>query len=306
MASLLLFVGCKDSEKTDSVSLLEECKILMDEMKWSEAADTCEDAGGDEGYHLAAQAYMKLANFSIFDLILNLSDSSESSGAINAIFTSTPDTTTDKSYMNTALSYLMGSNITNKSQTVYLEGLLVSSLLVFGELKDVFGLDISGDSLVMCDLDATSGPTQCGFTMDISADATPTLIFTGLGNDFYDALCGDSSVTHDDTSIDTPLTINYDVTVDACDIQATSVLQYNKDAFDGFIPSAGFQDSEGNNLLSPLDFYSMFNSNSSFDMSGDEVPLCKTPPTPDTTSDDTKINDCEVLGSLTDPSSDLF
>ncbi len=301
----LSFFGCKDTGLTDSVSMLEECKIKLDEAEWDEAITACEAAGGDEGYHLAAQAYMGKSGLTLLDLIETLANTSSSSNSASAIFSYVPDTTSDKQNYNTALSYLMGSNITNKTDIVYLEALLVSSMLVLKELKTLFKLDIVDGTTDICDIDATSDPDKCGFTFDATTDA---LSFSGFGSSFYSSLCGDSSSDYDGTdhTVDTT-TLTYDVTIDACAIKPSSVLQYNGDAYTGFTSNSNaFQDASGNSIFETLDFYTKFNSDLNFtkDISGDDFDLCYSTQIPDTSGDDSKINDCEILGTLFDPSSD--
>jgi hypothetical protein len=313
LLTLSLLWGCQDSGNTDTASLLEDCKIYLDEGSWSDAIDSCEEAGGDEGYHYAAQAYMGQGGLSLLNLIKTLSDSSNSSGSATAIFSFIPDNDTKKSSFQTALFYLMGSRIANKSQTVYLEALLLSSILVFTELKDVFGLSDTNGSFTTCDPDVTddSDPAKCGFSVDVSGDSTPVLTFSGLGSEMYENLCcnlDSASCTAVGSTIDTTpdASADYNVTIDSCIIEARSVLQYNKAAYDGFLVTDTFKDSDGNNILAPLDFYTLFDSGNRYNISGDEIQLCKTSSFPDISSDDAELYDCEVLGAIFDPNSDLF
>lgn len=305
-----LLWGCKDTEMTDSASLLEQCRIHLDEGEWSDAIDVCEEAGGDDGYHYAAQAYMGLAGLSLFELVKATSGSSDTGGAAGAIFSFVPETAEDKTNYQKALEFLMGPNIADKSQTVYLEGLLVSSILVFKELKDVFKITESAGTFSTCDIDVTDDldPAKCGFDFDVSADTPNWLIFSGLGASFYENLCcnlGEASCTAVDSTYDGATAgYRYDVTVDSCTYGSDSVLQYNKNSFDNFVVTSAFEDSGGESLLKPLDFYTMFDSGDRFDVSGDD--LCRVGYFPDVTSDDQIINDCEVLGAVFDPSSDLF
>lgn len=301
---LLAFIlGCKDTEKTDSVSELEACKIYLDEQDWASAIDSCESAGGDEGYHLAAQAYMGSAGVTIFDLIQNIIN--DSSNIVNTIFGFVPTTTANKAKLDTALEYLMGTRISQKTQLIYLESILVSSTLIFYELKSVFGLDVSGDSLVICDLDATSGPDACSFTFDVSPDVPPLLTFSGFGTAFHTNLCDSADTTHDGTQLASP-TVDYDVTNDSCIMQTGSLLQYHKTAQASFVPSANFQDASGDSVFNVMNFYTLFDTGNVGNVSGDEVPLCKPSVITDVTADDGKIYDCEIFGAMTDPSSSLF
>ncbi len=314
LLTLLLLWGCKDSDKTDSVSLLEQCKIYLDDGKWSDAIETCEDAGGDDGYHYAAQAYMGSGGLSLFNLVRSLSSADDGSGSGSTIFGYVPETETQKENFQTALRYLMGPNITEKSQTVYFESLLLSSILVLTELKTSFNLSVVDGEIDACSIDATEDADQCGFTFDLTTDVTSDLTFGGLGRSFHENLCcelGNDTCTaytstHDGTSITTPSVVAYDVTADSCTVQAGSTLRYNKDAFDNFTVTDAFKDDNGDSVLSTLDFYSLFDSGSRFDASGDEIVLCKNPPFTDITSDNGVIYDCEILGAVLDPSSDLF
>ncbi len=312
LAIALFFWGCKDSEKTDTASLLEQCKIHLDNSEWSDAIDVCESAGGDEGYHLAAQAYMGQGGLSLFNLIRNLTSSSDDSNTGSTIFGFIPETATQKASFKTALSYLMGSNIASKSQTIYLEALLVSSILVLTELKSSFRLSIVDGEIQTCKVDATEDADECGFTYNLNTDVSSDLTFGGLGVYLHNNLCcaiGSTTCsvyrsTYDGTPLASPV-VGYDVTIDSCTIQDGSTLQYNKTAFENFIVTAAFEDESGDSLLSPLDFYSLFDSGIRFDAS-DDIYLCKNPPFTDITSDNGVVYDCEILGSVLDPSSDLF
>ena len=305
---VLLFIGCKDSGSTDTASEMESCQIYMDEGKWSDAIEACETAGGDEGYHNAALAYMASSGLTIVDLAQTLLDSSGSSSTASAIFSYVPESDTDRSNYNTALSYLMGSKISTKTQTIYFEALLVSSMIVFGELKAMFGLDQSGDTFTTCSLDATQDADRCGFDFDITSDG---LHYSGFGSTFYSNLCGgDSAVdsTYDSTVYTTgsAVDITYDATIDSCTIASTSVLQYNKNAFDNYVVTDAFKDGDGNSVLSSLDFYTLFDTGERFNTSGDEIPICKTNILPSVATGDSILYDCEILYSVFDPSSDLL
>ena len=309
-----LLWGCKDSELSDDASLLEQCRIHLDEGEWSDAVDVCTEAGGDDGYHLAAQAYMGQGGLSLFELVKIMSDSSDSSGAASAIFSFVPETSDDKTSFQKALDFLMGTRIDEKSQTVYLEGLLVSSILVFTELKDLFKITESGGSFSTCDVDVTddADPAKCGFTVDVSDDTPPVLSFSGLGSTLYENLCcnldSESCTQVDstqDSSTDAGSGVIYDVTMDSCTIGSNSVLQYNKNAYDNFIVTEAFK-SGGTSVLTPLDFYTSFDSGDRYDTSGDTIPLCRTARFDDVTADNGEIYDCEIIGAVFDPSSDLF
>ncbi len=305
LMSILFTWGCQDSEQSDSASEMEQCKIHMDQQEWSDAISACESAGGDEGYHSAALAYMAASGLTIIDLAQSLLDSSSGSGTAGVIFDYIPTSTADKANFRTALSYLMGSEISTKTQNIYFEALLVSSMLVFGELKDLFKLSETNGEFNTCSLDATTDADECGFTFDLSADAN-TFAFGGLGASFYTNICGHHDSSYDGTVWAGPPSYTYEVNIDACSIQAGSVIQYNKDAYDNFVVTDTFKDSDGNSVLSSLDFYTLFDSGDRFNASGDEIPLCKTTIITTIATGDEMIYDCEIFGSLFDPSSDLF
>ena len=295
----LLLYGCKETPPSDEQSLLEQCRVYLDEGEWSDAVDACESAGGDEGYHKAAQAYMAKGGFSLYQLMLALVNDPTKVASI--MFDFIPGTAANKSGFKTALTYLMGPKISTKSQEIYLESILVSSVLIFGELKDVFTLDITNDTFTMCSLDATSGsPSACGFTIGI--DATPTLSFSGFGSSFYTNLCDNAEASHDGL-FHAPL--NYDVTNDYCNVQVGSILQYHKAAHDAFVPSGRFVDGSGD-ILDILDFYTMFDSGFTGDVSGNSLCHPGYFAASDISPDDGKIYDCEILGAMLDPSNDLI
>lgn len=169
LLSFLILIGCQDIEKTDAVSQLEQCRIYLDEGKWNKAIKACETAGGDEGYHLAAQAYMARGGLSILETILLLTDNT--AGLASAVFSFIPDTTTDRTGFRTALNYLMGSKISEKNETIYIESILVSAILILEELEYIFGLEASGDTFATCDPFDASSSASCGFTLDVSTGA---------------------------------------------------------------------------------------------------------------------------------------
>ncbi len=310
---LTLHWGCKDAELTDDASLLEQCKIHLDEGEWSDAIDMCTEAGGDEGNHHAAQAYMGQAGLSLFELVKAMSSASDSSVATSALFSFVPDTTDDTISFQKALDFLMSSKISEKSQTVYLEGLLVSSILVLSELKEVFKITESGGTFTTCDMDVTDDldPAKCGFTVDVSPDVQQ-LSFSGLGSTIYQNLCCNldslaSCSLVDSTNDSTFDVVQYDVTIDSCIIGVNSTLQYNRDAYDNFEVTDAFKNG-GTSVLTPLDFYTMFDFAEpiTFDVSTDTVPLCRPDRFPDVSADNGMIYDCELMGAIFDPSSDLF
>ena len=300
---IILFIGCKDTEQTDSASKLERCKILMDQSNWSEAISVCSSVGGDEGKHLTAQAYMASGGLTMLDLLRSLTESTDESGSTSVIFNFVPDTAAKRTSFTNALSYLIGANkIENATQDVYFESLLVSGILILGDLKGLLNITVSDSTFNTCDPVDGTGDTACSFTLDATDD---TLSFSGFGSSFYDSICGHSDSIHDssDHTADA-VSVAYDVTNDYCDIQEDSLLNYNKIAFDAYETPSTFQDDSGESILKALDFYTSFNSGNRFTVSGDELVLCHADTITIVSSIDNRLYDCEILGGLLDPSSD--
>jgi hypothetical protein len=316
---LLAFSSCKDSSATSDSGKLEECKILIDESNWGKAIEACEDASGDEGMHLAAQAYLKRAGLSLFSLISTVTQSGSTSTSA-AMLSFVPDTTADAADYKAALDAI--NLVEEKTQTMYLETLLVSSMLVFKEFKALLDLSVIDGSISTC-AGTPPSPENCDFAPQITERGTAPLIlpdklvFSGLGSDFYTNLCGSvNDPTHDglfttdltsDTEIPTSTTdpkekyvvkLTFDVTVDSCDIQTGSVLYYNKIANENI---TGFGDLTGLDLLN---YTENMDSGENFthtlaEATGDTpaktISFCNEGYIDLPASSDGKINDCEML-----------
>ncbi len=337
LCCLVVFLsGCQDTTAVHQASELETCKGLIDEENWEDAISACEDVDSDEGWHLAAQAYMGRAGLSLFDVINSLTNASESEGASTVIFNYLPDTAADEADYQSALDSLLGtnssgnSNINEKTQTMYLEALLVSSMLIFKELKTLLGLSVVNGAFSTCSLDSSADNT-CTFIPSISTQTVDDqtvpekLVFGGLGSSFYTAICGqandssydgtkETTVTTDQTYQSPPydyieVTITNDITVDSCTIQTGSPLYYNK------VASQGFTDSGQISGLDVLDFYSKMDQGENFSfevvaaydsVDAVELAFCNQGYIALPDASDDKINDCEILSMFTDESSDLF
>ena len=344
ICNLLLFVfclviflpGCKDTTAVHQSGVLETCKGLIDDENWDEAVSTCEDVDNDEGWHLAAQAYMGRAGLSLFDVVNTMMSSSDDDGAATVIFAYLPETTSDTNDYKSALESLMGNDssgkpyIGDKSQTVYLEAVLVSSMLIFKELKTLLGLGLANGAFTTCSLDATADNT-CTFIPTIQTQVVSTvevpekLVFGGLGSSFYTAICGQANdasfdgtkqtdvTTDEEDPADPPnkitVTVTNNVTVNGCTIQEGSPLYYNRIANQGF---TGVSEISG---LEALDFYTMMDHGRNFAFEvveaygstpAVELSFCNQGyiDLPDATDD--KLNDCEILAMFTDESSDIF
>ena len=314
LAAPAVFMSCKDSSATTEAAKLEECKMLMDQEEWDDAIDMCEDVDTDEGWHLAAQAYMSRAGLSLTDLMMSMSSMDASSSPTDVLFENIPDTTDDRDDYRLALNRIM-SKVDSKTSTMYFESLLLSSMLILKEMQDLLDLEPTTDGYTMC-IDASGDMSDCSFSLDVTADAGGGLIeFSGLGNAFYDGICFNSDQSYDTTtetivtlgdppSLDT--TVDHDVTVDYGIISETSPLYYNMLAYKGYIDSLD-PSSDLVEALAVLDFWSAMNGGGNFALELDEsvgdgtLELCHDGQitVPDVSDD--FINDCEVLEYLTDP-----
>ncbi len=283
---LVLPSGCKDTNASHDAAQLESCKLALDNSEWDDAISACEDASGDEGLHLKAQAYMGKSGISIVLLMLALSGGDE---AIATMFEAIPDTAAKAGYLKSAMDVMMSSRIETKTPTMYLETLLLSSLLIFYEMKNLVDLDFDNDgNPVYCNVLDAAAADACSFAP--TPNANPGIEFPGLGSDFYDGICGESSS-------DTYVNVNvgsffYDITVDSCTIQETSTLYYNKIAYENYTGSiTGLDD---------LSFYPQMDNGQNFTITGTpNISFCGPgrDPTPDV-SDDT-LSDCEILHYFT-------
>ena len=333
---VVLIAGCKDTPAVHQAGLLETCKELIDERNWDDAISDCPDVDNDEGWHLTAQAYMGRAGLSLFDVVNTLLSSSGDGGASSIIFGYIPETAADTNDYKDALNALLGTDssgsphISDKTQSVYLEALLVSSMLIFKELKTLLGLSVVDGVFTTCSLDSTADNT-CTFIPTVGTqlveglEVPERLIFGGLGSSFYTGVCGQASdPTHDGTKqtdissdVTSPandpdkigVTVTNDVTVDSCTIQVGSPLYYNKIASQGF---TGASEITG---LEVLDFYSQMDQGKNFSfevvpaydaVAAVELAFCNSGYIEPSGASDDKVNDCEILAMFADESSDLF
>ncbi len=307
--------GCKDTEATHVAGGLETCKVLLDERQWADAIDACDDLESDEGKHLTAIAYMGRSGLTMASILTELSDSSSSPTGL--LFDYIPDTPTKVSDYKKALNLLM-AEIGVKDQTIYMEGILVSSLLIFRELKTLLSLTKVSGQIQTCAGDPAD-VNNCGFAPSIGVvpvDIPDSLVFGGLGSAFYEGICADISTdvflgqsSHDGTSTlpfnisghppypDGAGSLTYDVTVDSAIIQAGSPLYYNKVASEAYA-LVGTED------LSSLSFYGKMDTGNNFSITVspfDPAAFCKAGGILPPAAADLAINDCEILNFLENP-----
>ncbi len=299
-AILIFFVGlltilpsCKDTTVTHDEGMAEICRSLVDEKKWATAISICGDVDTDEGRHLTAQSYLGRGGITLFNLTRDMADPANDPSTL--LFDYAPVTTSDTNDYKAALDIMMASTMKTKTQTMYLETLLVSSMLVFKELKTLLDLNLTNDTITTC-ADPSGDIMGCNsFAPDLSG-LPGNISYPGLGTAFYDALCEDSS-SNTLTAYDDINTITFNpVTINSCTIQTNSVLYYNKLANQ-------FYTGIGINGLSVFDFYNNMDSGNNFTINGppnfslcNDIPVGGVP-IPDA-SPDLKLNDCEVLGYL--------
>ncbi|MFH2131357.1 MAG: hypothetical protein ABIK68_13360 [bacterium] len=312
--------GCKDTGATHAAADVEACKILLDKRNWSEAIDACNDLEDDEGKHLAAIAYMGRSGLTMATILTALSDSSNTPTSL--IFEQIPDTEAKRLDFKIALHKIMGE-IQTKDQSMYLEAILLSSLLIFKELKTLLGLTLVNGTIGTCAGDPAN-IENCTFAPKITEVYNATydknvpgkLVFGGLGASFYQRIAGDlttdASVTDTTRDILSKITLSlvsdpkygtvsvdvtYDVTVDSARIGRSSPLYYNKLASEAYA-AAGTVD------LSSLNFYNRMDTGTNFSIAVSPLPsitFCKTDGiTPPVASDDI-LNDCEILSFLENP-----
>lgn len=297
-------LSCKDESAVNDSGKLETCRLYLDRSEWNSAVAACKDLESDEGRHLSALAYMGRSGFTISSLMLDLSESSGS--ATNLLYEKIPDTDAKKNDFKKALYKIMGE-ITNKTPTMYFEAVLLSSLIVFKELKTLLGLQIVNGAIQTCA--GASGSTDisnCSFAPTITT-GPDTLHFSGLGSTFYKGVCGSIEAdTTDDANVGTSkdtttqftdgVTITYDVTVDSCTVSEKSVLYYNK------ISSTEYGKS-GKLDLSVLNFYTKMDMGGNFVVTPNTVPIsfCNDGQIAVPDASDDKLNDCEILEYLKNP-----
>src|SRR3989339_899507 len=235
LAALLL--GCKDEGATTQAGYLEDCKLYSDEMRWGKAIEACKLVDSDEGKHLLAQAYMGRAGIDFFGLMTRLATADN---PMNLILDAVPSTAAKSKDYYRALAVIM-DDIQVKSDTMYLEALILSSMLVYEQLVDLFKLKVKGSGISTC-ADVTLKRCSFEFTTTEVLGYTTGLGFSGLGGGFYDNPCQVPTKTtsiavsthkvHTVTNYITDLAldqaIDYDMTIYSCDIKAKSPLAYNR------------------------------------------------------------------------------
>jgi len=311
---LWAFSGCKDTEATHVAGGLETCKVLLDERQWADAIDACNDLESDEGKHLTAIAYMGRSGLTMATILTELSDSSITPTSL--LYDYIPDTAVKVSDFKSALNILM-AEIGVKDQTIYMEGILISSLLIFRELKTLLSLTMVSGQIETCAGDPAD-LNNCSFKPSIGVvpvDIPDSLIFGGLGSAFYRGICADIStdvflgqsnydgtsslpfnLTLDPTYGTVSGNLNYDVTVDSAIIQAGSPLYYNKVASEAYA-LVGTED------LSSLNFYTKMDTGNNFAITVspfNPVTFC-TGVISLPAASDAAVSDCEILSFLENP-----
>ena len=297
---LLAAEGCKDGKGTHLAAKTSKCKNYLDNSNWDKAIKTCQDLKTDDGYHKAAQAHMGRSGVDLFSLALELSE--DSADATKLIYDKIPDTADKRSDYSKALALIMES-VEKRTDVMYLEAVLVSGMLVFGELKKLLGLKLSQDTFTTCaGATGSEDVTKCSFAP--MADNT-NLNFGGLGADFYSTTCGDSDSTTDTSSGDPP-GVTRNVKVDGCTIQTDSMLHYNKIASEEY---AKIGAKKVVDAVKALNFHSKMDTGGNFHR--DIGPLGNVYFCQDTghmslqpekpVAGDGKLNDCEMLSYFENP-----
>jgi len=295
---LIIFSGflmtCQDESAVNDAGELETCKLYLDKSEWDLAVAACKDLETDEGRHMSALAYMGRSGLTMAALMVELSDSSGS--ATKLVYSKIPDTDAKKSDFKKALYKIMGE-ITNKTPTMYFEGVLLSSLLVFKELQTLFTLKFVDETFQTCagtvdNLDIT----KCSFA-STTTSAPYKFIFNGLGSEFYKGICGSiEGDTADDANIETSTDTffnAFDVTVDSCTVSNKSALYYNKLASDEY-------EESGTLDLSLLNFYTKMDMGGNFSVTFNTVSIqfCNDGQIALPVKMDDKLSDCEILNYL--------
>jgi hypothetical protein len=295
---LILVASCKDDGSSHLAGEVQSCKDYFNSGAWSDAIETCEDAGTDETLHFAAQAYMARSGASLFSIMLALTE--DSAAASKIMFDKIPNTAAKKSDYNRALSIIM-DKISVKNGDMYLESLILSGLLIFDQLKSLLTLewDATNDQFLTC-----ADSSSCSFAPDATFDGVNKLLFTGLGASFYNSICGDSS---SDTYNSNVGDVFRDGQVFGCTIQSGSLLKYNQLAVDEYY-AVGVTEIE--DAMVPFKFYKNMDQGGNFSEFvgaplNTTVFFCDnagiTYLSPEPTSDDFKLNDCEILEYLKNP-----
>ena len=307
--------GCKDTKSTTALGKLETCKVALDKAKWTDAITACKKVNTDEGQHLTAQAYMGRAGVSLIDLLTSMNGAGAS---VSSLFDAVPTTTATSQDIKSALDsmFLMKS----PDQTAYLEGLLLSSLLIIKELQTLVGLKVdAAGNITHC---ASGGTIDgCSFklslskvsyaTLDLQGAVIPIdLTFSGLGTTLYNGLCGASAVDIHNTKVVTaysnlqvplsapvsyyPIEITEKVTINKCAISTSSILYYNKLSATNLTSAV--------TALNKLNFYAKLDTGQNYSKvfsanmtTPATISLCNADAIPVTGASDLALNDCEVL-----------
>jgi len=299
---LFLLFSCKEDGASHLAAGIQSCYESFNDNNWDDAIEVCIDVGTDETLHIAAQAYMARSGVSLFNIMLDLSDSTIDPSKI--MFDKIPNTVTKRSDYNAALSIIM-NDIGSKTENMYLESIILSGLLIFDQLKTLLTLEIDAttDQFVTCADDPSPGDiTQCAFA---PSNSLGTLTFGGLGANFYTKIYNNTgsdldTVTHLDG-------IPRNVTIQKCTIQPKSLLNYNKIAVNEYYKD-GIGIQSFRDALVTFKFYENMDDGSNFhrDIGLGDTYFCKGPGSLDLipvepTSDNMKLNDCEILGYLESP-----
>ncbi len=308
--TLLGATACKETKATHPAGLLETCKALSDQKKWTDAIAACTKVTTDEGKHLAAQAYMGRAGLSLFGMLTALGGAADPT---SLILTSIPSTAAKAKDYRAALEILM-ENIATPTDTTNLEALLLSSMLVYKELSALFDLKVVNGVVTNCGSGGTLEGCPFAFSITTTTSYASGLTFTGLGTAFYEAICQDpasstaiattASLTHKVTnfivSLSQPLDVNYTLTINGCTAQPKSNLAYNQAAGAAIV---GFTDLATS--LAKLKIFSEMDKGLNFAQSAsdlrDPIKLCNTGFVEPPIAGDGILNDCEVLGYFNPP-----
>lgn len=292
-------VGCKDSEQKHDAAKLEICKINLDDGEWDDAIDNCADVDSSEGKHLTAQAYMGRAGLNLSSLISNIDKLTDDPG--DALFSYIPDSTQEKEDYRMAVSIIM-KEIDTRTNLMNWEVMLMTGILVLGELKDLVNLTLTDGNFSTC---ASTNISNCSFSPKLDTAPTPDKVnYNGLGTNFYKGLCDDitpnstvSSTVGADNGTDTSGDPHYDFTIHKCTIQNTSLLYYNKIAYEAYDPTT-------DRNYSVLNFYDRMDVGGDYtvDVNGSaSVALCGKVSVATTGDEDLKLNDCGIFNFLANP-----
>ena len=307
--------GCKDTKATHPAGQLETCKLALDKSLWDDAITACGSLTTDEGYRLTSQAYMGRAKVSLLDILTAMTGGT---AAISTLFSAVPTTTAQTQDVKLALDAMF--SMKTPGQSVYLDGLILSSLLVIKELQTLVALQVdaagnithcaSGGSIDGCSFKLSLSKVDYT-TLDISGSSIPIdLGFTGMGTTLYNGLCGTSGGDSHNTKVVRaysnlaiplssptsyyPIDITEKLTINKCTVSTTSVLYYNNLAATNLTSTITGLDKL--NFYAKLDtgqnYTKTFSTNMTVPAS---ISLCNADAIPVSGASDLAINDCEVL-----------